>query len=485
MSLRICFVSSEIAPLAKTGGLADVAGALGRFLHRQGHDVRLFMPFHARLDARYLPLDSIPEARNVPLSFGAQTFTFSLVATKLPGSQVPVYLVDCPPLYDRPSLYSSGPDEHLRYLLLQQATLESCQRLRFAPQVMHCNDWHAALLPLLLKTRYAWDALFASTRTLLTIHNIGYQGVFPLSTAADLGLPQDSTLLHPGERAQGRINWLRQGIMQADAVSTVSPTYAREICEPEGSHGLDDSLRARSSPVVGILNGVDYNEWNPAVDALLPDHYDASNLSGKRRLKRHLLDRFGLHDDQSPLAGIVSRLTVQKGFDLLFDTLPRILRARSLNLAVLGTGDALYEQFFLDLEREFAGRVAFHRGYDEVLAHLVEAGSDLFLMPSRYEPCGLNQMYSLKYGTVPVVRRTGGLADSVQMWNGADRSGTGIVFNDFDANAMDWALTTALNLFQDSTAWRQMMLNGMAQDYSWETQGQEYERLYAQLSAEG
>ncbi len=271
----------------------------------------------------------------------------------------------------------------------------------------------------------------------------------------------------------------------ADAVSTVSPTYAREICEPAGGYGLDDSLRARPDAIVGILNGVDYDEWNPESDRLLSPHYSADDLQGKRQLKQQLAARFGLHaNDGTPLAGIVSRLTVQKGFDLLFDALPEALATRPLNLAVLGTGDLPYEAFFARLQQEFPGRVAFHRGYDEALAHLIEAGSDLFLMPSLYEPCGLNQMYSLKYGTVPVVRRTGGLADSVQMWDARSGEGTGIVFNDFDANAMRWALGIALDLFEDQPAWRQLMRNGMAQDHSWENRGREYVNLYTALSAQ-
>lgn len=485
MALRICFVASEIAPLAKTGGLADVAGALGRYLHRQRHDVRLFMPFYSSIDIRRLALAPVAEAQDVSLQLGSHSVRFSLHSTYLSGSQTPVYLVHCPEFYDRSALYSNAADEHLRFLLLQQAVVESCQRLRFAPEIMHCNDWHAALLPLLLRTRYAWDTLFAQTRTLLTIHNIGYQGAFPAATAPDLNLGRDTALLHPREWTQGRINWLRQGIMLADAVSTVSPTYASEICTPGGGYGLDDSLRARTAPIKGILNGVDYDEWNPATDPLLSHHYGPANLAGKQRLKQELLQRFDLQRDVSvPLAGIVSRLTAQKGFDLLFATLPDILDARRLNIVVLGTGESRYEEFFAMLGQRFPGRVAFHRGYDEELAHLIEAGSDLFLMPSLYEPCGLNQMYSLKYGTVPIVRRTGGLADSVQMWDAATRTGTGIVFNDFDAPAMHWALGTALDLFEDRNVWQQIMRNGMAQDFSWEIQGREYELLYEDLLAQ-
>ncbi|HYM34104.1 MAG TPA: glycosyltransferase, partial [Steroidobacteraceae bacterium] len=282
----------------------------------------------------------------------------------------------------------------------------------------------------------------------------------------------------------GHINWLKEGIRHADRVMTVSPTYASEICEPLGGHGLDAALRARGDEIVGILNGVDYDDWNPKSDALLPYNYDESGLLGKTLVKQALLKRAQLHvNDTIPLVGMVSRLTPQKGIDLLIDTLPEVLQQREFAFVGLGSGEARYEEFFADLTERFPDRAFFQQGYSEELAHWIEASSDMFLMPSMYEPCGLNQMYSLKYGTVPIVRRTGGLADSVQMWNGATQSGTGIVFNDFDAPAIRWALHTALDLFKDRTAWLKLMQNGMAMDFSWEQQAKEYLRLYEQMQA--
>jgi len=483
MPRSICFAASEITPLAKTGGLADVAGALGRYLHERGHDVRLFMPYYATINLGG-NVSAVPDAQGVSLQMGARSVEFSLFMTTLPGSSVPLYLVQCPEFYSRGTLYTNDADEPLRFFLFQLAVIESCQRLRFKPDVVHCNDWHTALLPQLLRTRYAWDALFAQTRTLLTIHNIGYQGIFPAASAMDLGLDTMPGLLDAEELARGNINWLRQGILLADAVSTVSPTYAVEITTAQGGHGLDDSLRRRATPAIGILNGVDYDEWNPETDRLLPVRYTADRLEGKQQLKAVLQERFGLKRDPStPLAGIVSRLTAQKGFDLLFDALPGILDSRPLQLAILGAGERRYVSFFADLEQRYPGRVAFHAGYSEELAHLIEAGSDMFIMPSLYEPCGLNQMYSLKYGTVPIVRKTGGLADSVQMWDSRTGRGTGIVFNDFDAPAMRWALGTALDLYADTDTWSRIVRNGMARDFSWKAQGLEYERLYEQLVA--
>jgi starch synthase len=483
MPLKICFVASEITPLAKTGGLADVAGVLPRHLHALGHDVRVFMPLYSSMSNGVLrDAPPVTTARDIPLSLGAHRYRFEILESRLPNSSVPLYLVHCPEVYDRPSIYTSGVDEHLRFLVLQRAALEGCQRMQFAPDILHCNDWHTALMPMMLKSIYAWDSLFAATRSVLSIHNIGYQGIFPVATTYDLG-GDVNALVSPETLAGGGFNWLREGVRHAHRVTTVSPTYAKEICTPAGGHGLDGVLRARADGVVGILNGVDYSDWNPATDRFLKHHYSPADLSGKRATKRSLLDWLNLSVSQSaPMMGVISRMTVQKGFDLLFDSLPQILETRDMSLVALGSGEAHYENFFVQLQQRFPDRVVFHRGYNEELSHLIEAASDMFLMPSQYEPCGLNQMYSLKYGTAPIVRRTGGLADSVQMWDPATRQGTGIVFNDFDVPAVEWAIHTALDFFKDEEGWIQLMRNGMAQDFSWDRQAGEYVKLYRELT---
>jgi len=482
--LRICFVASEVAPLAKTGGLADVSSALPRFLHGQGHDVRLFLPLYSRIDAQKLDLYPVDFLQDVTVDMGVHRYRYSVFTAALPGSSMMIYLVHCPALYDRPGLYTSGLDEHLRFLLLTRASIEACQRMGFAPQIFHCNDWHTAFAPLFLRSLYSWDALFRQTRTVLTIHNIGYQGIFSSSAADDLGLGASSYLLHQDDLGQGRINSLKHGILYADAITTVSPTYAREICTDQYGMGLQDTLRQRGSSVLGILNGVDYGEWNPATDRHLPFHFTPQDLSGKEKLRAHLLKTLRLRSSKrTAVLGIVSRMTVQKGFDLLFDVLPGILGARDLNVVVLGSGDSRYEEFFTLLQHRFPQQVVFHRGYHDELAHLIEAGSDMFLMPSLYEPCGLNQMYSLKYGTVPIVRRTGGLADSVTLFDPQTQQGTGIVFNDFNPQAIAWGINTALDLFRNRALWTRMMSNGMAQDFSWERQGAQYVQLYERLGA--
>jgi len=483
--LSICFVASEVVPLSKTGGLADVAGALPKQLRDDLRDVRVFTPFYSSIDRLALRVTQVEGIQDIVLMLDGTPFKFSLFEAQLPGSTLPIYLIDCPAFFHRATLYTLHADEALRFLLLQRATLESCQRLKFAPHILHCNDWHTALLPLMLKSTYGWDRLFAGTRSLLSIHNIGYQGEFSATTIAASGLTHHIGDLEADDLAHGKIVWLREGIRHAHAVATVSPTYAKEICTPSGGAGLESTLLARSTLPAGILNGVDYHEWQPKTDRYLPARYDATDLSGKARVKEALLQRFNLHgEDHTPLLGMVSRLAQQKGFDLLFDALPELLQQRELSVVVLGSGEAKYEEFFRTLSKQFTGRIAFQQGYSEEVAHWIEAGSDMFLMPSLYEPCGLNQLYSLKYGTIPIVRRTGGLADSVQHWDPDAQTGTGIVFNDFDVPAVRWALHTALDLFKDRPTWRRMIQNGMAQDFSWEHQVVEYEALYARMLSE-
>jgi len=480
---RISQLASEVAPLSKTGGLADVAAALGKYLHGAGHDVRLFTPYYRSLEGTGIAAEPLAGFEHLPLSVGPHSYVFAVLRTTLQGG-APVYLIDCPALYARGSPYTSDPDEHVRFLALTRAALTVCQRLTFAPEILHCHDWHTAFAPLLLRTLWQDEPLFAKTRTLLTIHNIGYQGIFSADHIADLDLAGRTELLHAADLAAGRINSLRQGILYADALTTVSPTYAREICTPEYGMGLEDSLRERGAALSGILNGVDYEEWDPRHDRYLPRHYDADHLPVKGELKRTFLTRLGLDSGaEVPLAGIVSRLAVQKGIELMFDSLPRVLAARPLSFVALGSGEPVYEKFFADLEGTFPGRVVFRSGYDEELAHWIEAASDLFLMPSRYEPCGLNQMYSLRYGTVPIVRRTGGLADSVEHYDTHSGRGTGVVFQDFDNPALEWALNTALGWYAAPEHWMRLVRNGMRKNFSWQRQGAEYVRLYRELIA--
>ncbi|NJD31773.1 MAG: glycogen synthase [Gammaproteobacteria bacterium] len=484
MPLRVCFVSAEYSPFAKTGGLGDVSAALTRHLARRGHDLRVFVPLHGQMELAGVDRHPVEFLQSLPLRVGQHEFRFSLQTARVPDTQLWIYLVDCPALFDRPRIYSDAPDEHVRYLALTRAAFECCQRMGFAPDVMHSNDWHTAFAPLLLRHAYAWDRqMFGGTRSVFTIHNIGYQGVFSAAQAGDVGPGIGIEALHQLDLGAGRINPMRHAVIYADAVTTVSPNYAVEIRTPEGGYGLDADLRARGDAVVGILNGVDYDEWNPTTDRYIPHHYGLDDLTGKLLNKQALLDLLRMPAaPNTPLVGMISRLARQKGIDLLLDVLPELLATREVRFVGLGSGEPHYERFMHGLQERFPGRATFYSGYSEELAHMIEAAADIFLMPSLYEPCGLNQMYSLKYGTVPIVRRTGGLADSVQHFDPATGQGTGIVFNDFDSGAVRWALDTALEWQGWPTVWRRLVLNGMRQDFSWDRAGAEYERLYQQLT---
>ncbi|MDH4125326.1 MAG: glycogen synthase GlgA [Gammaproteobacteria bacterium] len=477
--LNIVLASAEVAPLAKTGGLADVASALPAWLHDAGHDVRLLMPRYAMLERQDLKIHKVRQLQDLVLRAGTREIRYAIDTTILPGTSLPVLLLRCPELYGRDSIYTEDADEHLRFILLSRAALEMCRQMHFAPDIVHCHDWHTALIPLYLRARYGSDALFRKARSVMTIHNIGYQGVFGAGILDELGLGGAAGLLHQDDLKAGQINFLKTGLLHADLITTVSPTYAQEIQGPEYGAGLDGLLRQRADSVIGILNGVDYAEWNPATDALIAANYTADDLSGKRTCKRALMKALELTaGGEQPLVGIVSRLVGQKGFELVANVLPGLMLERDFSLAVLGSGESRYERLFSRLQEVFPDRVHFSKGYNNELAHQIEAGADLFLMPSRYEPCGLNQMYSLKYGTVPIVRKTGGLADSVQAVDAQSASGTGIVFEHYDDSGLRWALRTALDLYSNAPVFRQIMLNGMAEDFSWASQGALYEALF-------
>ncbi len=481
--LNILFVSAEVAPFAKTGGLGDVAAALPRHLHERGHDVRVFVPLYRRTRQGGFRFEPVPELSELRVRLGPHVVRFSVVRSTLPGSPLPIYFVDCPALYDRDGIYTNDGDEHRRFIVLTWAALIACQHLRFAPDIAHANDWQTALLPLVLETRFAWDkACFGQTRTVLTIHNLAHQGAFRPYVLADTGLSDSTHLFHQDQLRGGVVNFLLTGILYANAVTTVSPTYAREIQTDEMGVGLGGFLRERSSTVIGVLNGIDEAEWNPETDALIPRRYGLATLGDKVWNKKALLESMGLpFAEHVPVAGIVSRLAFQKGLELVLEALPPLLSRGSLQLVVLGSGASRYEEAFAALQRRFPRQVCFYRGFQNRLAHLIEAGADMFLMPSRYEPCGLNQLYSLRYGTVPIVRKTGGLADSVAPFDPASGRGTGFVFESFDAEGLGWALRQALQLWPLRERWRRLQENGMRQDFSWGRQVEIYEALYRRV----
>lgn len=482
--IRIVYVASEIAPFSKTGGLGDVAGALPRELHRLGHDVLVFAPLHSRTDPRGQSFRRVEAVQGVEVRLGTHVYSFSLFAATLPESTLEILFVDCPALFHRASIYTADSDEHRRFLLFTRAVLESCQRLGFSPHIFHVNDWQSAFLPIYLKTLYSWDRLFAPSRTVLTIHNLGYQGLFSATILDETGLQNDRHLLHQDQLRAGVINSLVTGILYAGVLTTVSPTYAREIQTEEMGFGLHDLLRQRGDHLVGILNGVDYDRWQPETDPFLPHRYSKDTIALKSRNRDSLLAELRLRaQPRGPVFGVISRLAYQKGLDLVLETMPDFLRRTDSRLIVLGSGEPRYELGFSRLQQSHPAQVCFYNGFSDELAHLIEGGADALLMPSRYEPCGLNQMYSLRYGTVPVVRNTGGLADSVEPWDPARGSGTGFLFDHWSAPGLRWALERALRAFANPVEWSRLMANGMERDYSWRTQAPRYVDLYRRLAA--
>jgi starch synthase len=464
---KILMISSEAAPFAKTGGLSDVLGALPAALRKAGHDVMVLLPRFAQ--TKPFPMRRIWTDLRVPL--GARIFSCGV----LQSEQDPAYLfLDYPDFYDRKGLYNDEhgdyPDNHLRFGLLSRAALEVVRNI-FAAQIIHCHDWQAGLVPVYLNL-HSGDPTFAAIRTILTIHNLGYQGIFSRWVLPELGLPA-STFVPSGVEFYGNLSFLKAGLQYAGTLSTVSARYAEEIKTPEYGFGLDGLLRARAADLHGILNGVDYSRWNPATDPAIPAHYSAGDLAGKHACKQSLMQEFGLPVNDDPLIGIVSRFTGQKGSDLIAAVGSQLFQS-PVKLIALGSGEHHYEAMFNELAAHFPGQVAVRIGFDEALAHRIEAGSDMFLMPSRYEPCGLNQIYSLRYGTVPVVRATGGLDDTVD-------ASTGFKFTDYNPDAMLACIREALAAYSDRERWVNLMKSGMSRDFSWDAAAQGYSQLYRRL----
>jgi len=481
--LKICLVSSEIYPFAKTGGLADVNGALGKYVALNAVDIRLVMPLYSGIDMQKYEFYPLEFARNCTLQMGSRKYIYTIWTAKLPGSKADVYFVHIPQLYDRRTIYTNDDDEHLRFAALTRAAIELCQKMHWAPDLFHISDWQTALLPVYLKTLYGWDRLFAFSQTLLTIHNIGYQGIFPAEIINDLGLNDFYQWFDAAELYAGKVNFLRTGLIHADYLTTVSATYADEIQTPYFGEGLHELLKSKKDRLTGIVNGVDYDEWNPQVDPYIPFHYSIKNLAGKEKNKKALLKQLGLsYEPETAVLGMVTRLVEQKGIDLLRGSMEVVLANFNLRFIALGSGERSYEQYLYSLQQRFPNKAVFYKGYHTRLSHLIEAGADIFVMPSRYEPCGLNQIYSLKYGTIPVVRKTGGLADTVQLYNWKDQSGTGFVFEHYNSESLQWALQYALTTFINRRAWRKLMRNAMRQDFSWEKQIQKYLAVYKKVA---
>jgi len=480
--MHIVFAASEAVPFAKTGGLADVAGALPPQLVKLGHQVTVYLPYYPRVRAKIEKAGAEPSysVRSITIPFRYYNRFAGIVNGGI-HEGVQFYFVDCPELFDRPELYGPAGGDYAdnaeRFGLFCRAVLEA-SKLLGVPDVFHVHDWQAALIPLYLRTTYAADPLLRRTATVLSIHNAAYQGAFPPSTTEQLLFPWDIFTMEQVE-AYDRFNFLKAGIVFSDQLTTVSRKYAEEIQTPEYGWNLDPVLRLRSADLHGILNGVDYSRWNPATDGNLAAHYTAEDLSGKRACRKDLLHAFGLETvaEETPVIGIVSRLVAQKGFDIVA-LIGEELVARDVVIVALGTGEPVFENFFRSWALLHPAQVAVQIRYDEALAHKVEAGADIFLMPSRYEPGGLNQIYSLKYGTVPVVRATGGLDDTIEEWNPKKGTGTGFKFTGYDPHDLLAAIDSALAAFQDKKSWERLMRNGMACEFGWEAPAREYAKVY-------
>ncbi len=473
---RVLMVASEAVPFAKTGGLGDVAGALPLALASLGHDVTLVLP-------RYRGATGGTPAGSTQVSLGGRVFDVAYAEHAL-ADRARAVLVECPDLFDRAELYGVGahdyPDNAARFAVLARAALEYGAGQHPAPDIVHAHDWQAGLAPVYLRTLFAGRAGIAEAAAVFTVHNLAYQGLFPpvWMPALDLGWELFGI---EGIEYWGKLSFLKGGVNFSEMVTTVSPRYAREIQTPELGFGFDGILRRRGRRVRGILNGIDDAAWDPAADPHLPAPYGPDTLDDKRLSKRALLERLGLSaGDEAlarPLVGMVSRLVDQKGFDLLA-ALGDSLLSLGAAFVVLGSGEPRYQEMWQALADQAPDRVAFRAGFDEPLAHLIEAGADIFLMPSKFEPCGLNQMYSLRYGTVPVVHAVGGLDDTIENWNGRTGAGTGFKFRAYTPEALRGALVKALAAFEDRAAWRAMQRAGMSRDFSWSASAAAYAEVY-------
>jgi starch synthase len=472
--VRILFVASEGLPFSKTGGLADVVEALPKALVAQGHEVAVVLPRYRGTKAS----DVVVPSLTVPM---ANRLRFPAIADGTQISGVRYFFVDDPAYFDRDGFYGNStgdfPDNAERYSEFCRAAIEIVKHV-WPADVIHCHDWQTALVPVLLRTSYGDDPLVKDIPVVFTIHNMGYHGLFKPDVLERAGIPR--AVYHPaGMEFYGNVNFLKGGLVYSDYLTTVSKRYAQEIQTPEFGYGLDGVVRGRADRMVGILNGVDYSVWSPDKDKFIPMKYSAKEMGGKQVCKQALLELFGIAPEHAarPVIGIVSRFADQKGFDLIAEKAYELMK-EDLSLAVLGSGDRKYEELFQAMANTFPGRVGVKIAYDNEIAHKVEAGADMFLMPSRYEPCGLNQIYSLKYGTVPIVRATGGLDDTVEPFDLEHGTGTGFKFAEYSGAAMLYAIRQALHHSTDERIWRRIQLNGMAKDFSWKGPAAEYAKVY-------
>ena len=489
-SLNVLFLSSEVEPFAKTGGLADVSGALPQIIKSLDHEIRIMMPRYGCINERKSKLHEMIRLKDIEIPVGSKRIPASVKSSFISNNhtKVQVYFLDNPALFGRSGLYvhpetkKDYADNDERFIFFCRGVLEVLKKMGWAPDIIHCNDWPTGLVPAYLKTIYKDDPFYRDTRSVFTIHNMAYQGVFPRTVFSKTLLPAE-ILSEDGVEAHGNVNFLKAGLVFADAITTVSEKYAEEIrSSEEYGCGLQNIVNRRKHDVTGILNGIDYSLWDPSVDELLPQKYDARSLDLKLENKKALLAKMGLpFSEKTPVIGIISRLADQKGFDLIGEIFDDLMKL-NLQIVVLGTGEKKYHDMFEKAQRKFPGKFAARLSFDNDLAHLIEAGSDMFLMPSRYEPCGLNQIYSLRYGTIPLVRATGGLDDTIEDFNASSGTGTGFKFKHYASGDLLKVVQRALHAFADHASWRKLMKHGMSKDFSWESSAKKYIQLYRSLA---
>ena len=485
--LKILFVTSEVVPFVKTGGLADVSSALPQRLSEMGHEVRIVVPKYGAVDDRKFKIHEVVRLKDLKVQIGEKEVIFSLKSCFLPGQKVRVqiYFLDNQEyfgsrnsLYTNPMTGENYPDNDERFILLSRSVFELISKLGWIPDIIHCNDWQCGLIPAYLKTVYKDEEQFSKFRTLFTIHNLAFQGEFPKSSFYKTGLPEELNS-EKGLEIYGKINFMKSGLVFADVINTVSKTYSEEIRkDDELGAGLKNVLAKRKDDLYGIVNGIDMRVWNPEKDKLLPKKYSIKNLNAKLDNKKELTQKFRFKFDESiPVLGIITRLFDAKGLDIVSEAFKDLMKLK-IQMVLLGTGDKKYHTFFDKMAQKYPDKFACYLGFNDELAHLIEAGADVFIMPSRYEPCGLNQMYSLVYGTVPLVRETGGLADTVSRFDEKSGEGNGFVFKKYEAAAFLKELKRALKIFEDKKNWSKIIKNGMKSDFSWTSSAKKYVDLY-------
>lgn len=485
---KVWYIASEVSPFAKTGGLGDVTGAFPKALKSNNQEIRVIMPKYKSINERKYILREVIRLKDIPVTINNITRTINVKSAFLPDSKVQIYFVEIPEYFNRSGLYTdraSGkdfPDNAERFAYFCKGALETLKILSWRPDIIHCNDWQSALVPYYLHTVYKDDDFLQGIKSIFTIHNFSYQGIFKKSVAQTLEIQPEEIEENGAFENDGKLNLLKGAINYSDQITTVSETYAREIStKKEFGYGLEKVLQKKLKVFSGILNGVDYTVWSPSADKKIPFKYTEEDMEGKKQNKQALLTRVNFkYQEDGPVVGMISRVVEQKGFSLLLEAMDQLMEL-NVQLIILGTGDKKIEKQILSFQKKYSGKISLNQAFDETLAHMIEAGSDIFLMPSAYEPCGMNQMYSLKYGTIPIVHKVGGLAETIVEYNPDDKSGNGFVFEKYTAKDFIRAVKRALKIYKKSELWNELRLSAMQEDFSWDRSAKEYLDLYMRM----